>query len=203
MKDRGKPMLTIFIVGINAVVFFVLSMSGMTEDGAFMLEHGAMYVPYVLENGEYYRLFTSMFLHFGFTHLMNNMVMLFFLGSILEEEAGRWRYLLIYLLSGFAGNVLSAVTELKTGSYAVSAGASGAVFGVIGGLIFIVIRNHGKLGRLRGRGLLFMAACSIYHGFISTGVDNAAHIGGLVCGIAAGAVLCRKRHSECRSDAVL
>lgn len=193
-------MVTIGIVAVNVIVFFGLSMFGMTESGEFMLQHGAMYVPYVQQQGEYYRLFTSIFLHFGFSHLMNNMVMLFFLGRVLEEEIGKWKYLLLYLISGLGGNILSAAVELKTGDFYISAGASGAIFGVIGALLYITIRNHGHLRGLNGRGMLFMTACSIYHGFTSTGVDNMAHIGGLVVGFLAAILLYRKRYSKRSAD---
>lgn len=171
-------------------------MFGMTEDGRYMLQHGAMYLPFVIERGEYYRMFTCMFLHFGFSHLMNNMIMLFFLGNVLEEEIGWWKYGFIYILSGLGGNVLSAWNDVHTGIYAVSAGASGAIFGVIGALLFVVIKNHGHLGNLSGRGMLFMAACSLYHGFTSTGVDNMAHVGGLVTGFLIAALFYRKRNDE-------
>lgn len=193
-------MVTIGIVVINVIVFFGLSMFGMTENGGFMLQHGAMYLPYVIQQEEYYRLFTSMFLHFGFSHLMNNMIMLFFLGRVLEEEIGKWKYLLLYLFSGVAGNILSAVMELKTGEFYISAGASGAIFGVIGALLYITIRNHGRLRELSGRGMLFMTACSIYHGFASAGVDNMAHIGGLLAGFLAAILLYRKRYGKCSAD---
>lgn len=127
---------------------------------------------------------------------MNNMVMFFFLGSVLEEETGRWKYLLIYILSGLGGNILSAVMDISSGNYTVSAGASGAIFGVIGALLWVVIRNHGHLGTLSGRGLVFMTVCSIYHGFTSTGVDNMAHIGGLLSGFLAAVILYRKRYRK-------
>ena len=78
-----KPVITIMIAAVNIIVFFALSFIGMTEDASFMAEHGAMFVPYVTEQGEYYRIFTSMFLHFGFQHLMNNMVMLIAIGYTL------------------------------------------------------------------------------------------------------------------------
>ena len=96
MPIKKRPIITIGIIAINILVFIWLSFFGMTEDGSYMLEHGAMFVPLVLGNHEYYRLITSIFLHFGFAHLMNNMVMLFFLGSILEEEIGSFKYLLLY-----------------------------------------------------------------------------------------------------------
>lgn len=196
MMQRKKPILTISLVTINVAVFIWLSMFGMTEDGRYMLQHGAMYLPFVIERGEYYRMFTCMFLHFGFSHLMNNMIMLFFLGNVLEEEIGWWKYGFIYILSGLGGNVLSAWNDVHTGIYAVSAGASGAIFGVIGALLFVVIKNHGHLGNLSGRGMLFMAACSLYHGFTSAGVDNMAHVGGLVTGFLIAALFYWKRNDE-------
>ena len=170
------------IAGMNIAVFFVLSFRGMTEDAGFLLENGASYAPYILERGEYYRLFTSMFLHFGFEHLMNNMLMLLVIGWNLERELGKIRFLLIYLFSGLCGNVLSLWWDVHTGSYAVAAGASGAVFGIIGALLYVAIRNHGRVGNVTGRGLLFMAVMSLYYGFTSEGVDNFAHIGGLLSG---------------------
>ena len=83
---------TILLAAANVIVFFYLTFQGMTEDGAFMLEHGAMYVPYVLGSGEYYRLFSSMFMHFGFEHLVNNMVMLLVIGFTLERELGTIKF---------------------------------------------------------------------------------------------------------------
>lgn len=196
MPIKKRPIITIGIIAINILVFVWLSFFGMTEDGSYMLEHGAMFVPLVLGNHEYYRLITSIFLHFGFAHLMNNMVMLFFLGSILEEEIGSFKYLLLYFVSGVAGNILSAFMDLKTGEFVISAGASGAIFGVIGALLIIVAKNHGHLRTLDGKGMVFMVVCSLYHGFTSTGVDNMAHIGGLLSGILLAFILYRKRQSK-------
>ena len=115
------------LAAVNVAVFFFLSFQGMTEDAGFMLEHGAMYVPLMLEQGKYSPLFTSMFLHFGFSHLVNNMVMLLVIGWNLELEIGRIKFVIIYFASGLCGNVASALWDLRTGDYAVSAGASGAV----------------------------------------------------------------------------
>ena len=88
-----KPVCTVILVMINVAVFLVLSFLGMTEDGGFMVEHGAMFVPYVTEYKEYYRIFTSMFLHFGSGPLMNNMIMLTAAGVPLEKEVGRVKFL--------------------------------------------------------------------------------------------------------------
>ena len=93
---------------------------------------------------------------------------------------GQW--VLIYLIGGVLGNVISLLIELRTQDFAVSAGASGAVFAVMGAMIYIVIRNKGWLGDLSMRQILVMAAFSLYFGFASTGVDNTAHVGGMVSG---------------------
>ena len=193
---RKRQKCTILLIVINVVVFFALSFQGMTEDVAFMLEKGAMYVPFVLEYGEYYRFVTSTFLHFGFDHLINNMISLGFLGWQLEQEVGKIKFLLIYFISGIAGNVLSGVWEIFAGEYAVSAGASGAVFGIIGALLYIAMRNHGRIGDITGKGLLFMVVLTLYHGFTSSGVDNLAHIGGFVTGFVLGVLLYWKRRRK-------
>ena len=147
-----------------------------------MLQQGAMYVPYLMNGERYYTLITSMFLHFGFSHLMNNMVMLLVIGYSLEPEIGKIRFLIIYLGSGLMGNLVSAWFDVSQGSYAVSAGASGAIFGIVGALLYVVVRNHGRVGEISTRGLVLMAGLSLYYGFTAQGVDNAAHIGGLVSG---------------------
>jgi rhomboid protease GluP len=199
-KNKNAVCTTALIV-INVGVFFILSLIGMTEDSMFMLDHGAMFVPYIVSGHEYYRLFTSLFLHFGISHLLNNMVMLGALGWNLELETGRIKFLIIYFVSGLGGNLLSLYLDIKANEMVVSAGASGAVFGLMGALLCVVLKNHGRVGRLTNRGLLFMVALSLYFGLTSSGVDNAAHIGGLVCGFITAAVLYRRprvvsRHSE-------
>lgn len=193
---RIKAPCTIIIAAINVIIFFILAFQGVTEDGLFLLEHGAMYVPYVLEHGEYYRLFTSMFLHFGFHHLINNMVMLMLIGWTLEEEVGSFRLLLIYVLGGLGGNLLSAWWDVYRNVYPISAGASGAVFGIIGALLYIAVCNRGQIGNLSGRRLLLMVVLSLYLGYADGGVDNMAHIGGLVTGFILSILLYRKRNSK-------
>lgn len=196
-KYQKKPYITILLVIANVAVFFMLTAKGMTEDPEFMLYHGAMYVPYVAEAGEYYRIFSSMFLHFGFEHLMNNMIVLAAIGSNLEIEMGRIRFFIIYLASGICGNILSALWDIRMGEYVVSAGASGAIFGLIGALLYVALRNRGRIGTITGRGIVFMIAVSLYYGFTSGGVDNAAHIGGLISGFVLSVLLYRKRKRKC------
>ena len=193
---KNKLNMTVLLAAVNVIVFLALSIQGMTEDAEFMLHHGAMYVPYVAEGDEYYRLFTCMFLHFGFEHLMNNMVVLLIVGWNLEMAVGKVKYLFLYIGSGLCGNVVSAIWDIRTGEYAVSAGASGAVIGMIGGLLYVALRNRGRIGDISGRGIAFMVIVTLYYGFSNTGVDNAAHVGGLLSGFLLAVLLYRKRERE-------
>lgn len=182
LEEFRKEPVTFILILINVLVFLVSDLTGYSQDVMHMLDLGAAYTPLITEGGEVYRLFTSMFLHFGIAHLLNNMLVLFVLGSRLERAAGKIRFLVIYLLGGVAGNVISLLLELDSGDYSVSAGASGAVFAVMGAIIYIVVRNRGWLEDLSWRQIVVMALFSLYFGFASSGVDNAAHVGGLISG---------------------
>ena len=195
---RRKAPCTAALIVVNVAVFIFLSFGGMTEDAYYMLRNGAMYLP-LLQQGEYYRMFTSIFLHFGFSHLVNNMLMLGVMGWQLELVVGKIKFLIIYFAAGIGGNMLSALVEMRTGDFAVSAGASGAIFGIIGALLYIAVRNHGQIGNVSGQGILVMIALTLYYGFTSSGVDNFAHIGGLAVGSVLAVLLYRKRDTEFRS----
>lgn len=193
MRQKPEAICTVALIVINIAVFFILTMFGDTEDAVFMLQHGAMYEPNIIEGHEYYRIFTCLFLHFGITHLLNNMVLLGALGWNLELEIGKVRFVIIYFASGIIGNIVSLFYDLTLEQPAVSAGASGAIFGLMGALLYVVIANRGRLGRLSGRGMLVMVALSLYFGLTSTGVDNLAHIGGLVSGFLLAVLLYRRK----------
>jgi rhomboid protease GluP len=192
---RKKAFVNIGLIAVNVIYFLYLEMNGSTEDTQFMVSHGAMYAPLVIERGEYYRLITSTFMHFGINHIMNNMLILFILGDNLERALGHIKYLLFYLICGVGANVASMIINLSGYRNVVSAGASGAIFGVIGGLLYAVAVNRGQLEDLSTRQLVVVILCSLYFGFTSTGVDNAAHIAGLIIGIIMGAVLYRRPRS--------
>lgn len=193
MRQKPEAICTVALIVINVAVFFILTMFGDTEDAVFMLQHGAMYEPNIIEGHEYYRIFTCLFLHFGITHLLNNMVLLGALGWNLELEIGKVRFVIIYFASGIIGNIVSLFYDLTLEQPAVSAGASGAIFGLMGALLYVVIANRGRLGRLSGRGMLVMVALSLHFGLTSTGVDNLAHIGGVVSGFLLAVLLYRRK----------
>lgn len=182
MKRQQKAVCTIGLIAVNIAVFLFLSIIGDTEDGIFMLNHGACFAPYVLEEHEYYRIFTSMFLHFGFPHLIQNMFMLAVLGWNLELEVGRIKFILIYLISGIGGNVISLCFSGLDTSYKISAGASGAIFGLMGALLYVVLLSRNYTGRISSGGMIVMVVLSVYLGLSDDSVDSFAHLGGVACG---------------------
>ena len=134
-----------------------------------------------------------MFLHFGMEHLANNMLVLFVLGQRLEPIAGKIKFLLIYLLGGMGGSLLSVYMDMRKQEYAISAGASGAVFAVMGAMIYVLLRNRGRVADLSAKQILVMAVFSVYFGFAAGGVDNAAHVGGMIFGFVMAVILYHPR----------
>ena len=192
-RDSKKTAyINILLIAINVLYFIFLEMTGSSENSLFMIQHGAMYEPLVTENGEYYRLLTSIFMHFGINHIVNNMLMLFILGDNMERALGHIKYLFFYLICGVGANIASMTVNVMNKELVVSAGASGAIFGVIGGLLYAVAVNHGRLEDLSTRQLVVVILCSLYFGFTSGGVDNVTHIAGLLIGIVMAMLLYRK-----------
>lgn len=185
--------ITILLIVANVTVFLILEIIGDTEDSLFMYQHGACFPSAIYEDGEYWRLFTASFLHFGVIHLLNNMVTLGCTGHFLEEALGHGKYLILYLISAVGSNYISYEEMCRSDDYAVSAGASGAIFAIIGGLLWVVIRHKGKYESLTMRGMLFMIVVSLYFGISSAGVDNWSHLGGLVSGFALCMILYRPK----------
>lgn len=175
------------IVLVNLFVFAILSCLGDVLNPSFMAQHGALNLGYVMEKGQYYRLFTAMFLHFGAEHLLQNMLILLLIGCRLERIVGKGKYLFIYLGAGLVSSLSSLFITLEREPYTVSAGASGAIFGVMGGLLFLILKDVMQKKRHRIKeigltGMVFIIVSALSYGFATTGVDNAAHLGGLIAG---------------------
>ena len=182
MEEIKKEPVTVFLMILNILLFLVVDFTGGTSDTMHMVNCGAAFAPVIIENHEIYRLFTSMFLHFGIEHLANNMLVLFVLGQRLEPVVGKIKFILIYLLGGLGGNILSLYMEIRKEEYAVSAGASGAVFAIMGAMIYVVVRNRGRIQDISTRQIMIMAALFLYFWFASGGVDHAGHVCGMICG---------------------
>jgi rhomboid protease GluP len=180
------------LVVCNIVYFVVIiavnrSISAV-YDTDIMLKMGALSYDKIAD-GQLYRLITSVFMHFGFSHLFNNMILLTYIGCELEKRIGHMWYLLLYFTTGILGNVASLWYYHHIGSSVVSAGASGAIFGVIGALFVVLLCNHTETTNLSARRIGFMVVFTIYYGLSTMGVDNAAHIGGLFTGVIGGFLL--------------
>lgn len=139
-------------------------------------------LPFGIANGEYYRLFTAMFLHYGILHLAFNMWVLWVIGRYLEKDLGRWRFLTLYLLCGLGGNV---ATYLFAAPSAFSAGASGCIFGLFGALVLV----NRKLSR-DNSGIYTLLVLNLVITFLpGTNISVTAHVGGLLTGLALGFAL--------------
>ncbi len=179
-------LVTLILIGINVAVFLLeLGLGGsVSGTGNWIYEHGvlvrdARYGDGSLAgvaNGEWWRLETATFLHYGLIHLGMNMFSLYFAGSILEQLIGRWRFLLLYIVSGLAG---SAGALLLSSPTALTAGASGAIFGVLGGLLVLERRRHIATG---GQ-VLGLIVLNLVITFAIPGISVGGHLGGLVGGI--------------------
>jgi membrane associated rhomboid family serine protease len=174
----------------NVAVFLVALFSGGRGSpfgGApsrTLFDLGAMQPLAIAVDGQYWRFFTSMFLHTGLFHLAFNMYALYLFGDLVEDIYGRMSFVAIYFLSGFLGGVASYAFGSP---YVIAVGASGAIFGLIGAWAAYNYKRRGTaLGSANLRGAAIIVAINLVLGFTIPGIDNLAHIGGLVAGAAAG-----------------
>lgn len=180
------------IIVINIVIFIIMEILGDTENALFLFQHGGKSPSTVIMGREYYRYITSMFLHSGVRHLFNNMLLLFFVGENLERQLGAVKYLFLYFGSGLIAGIVSQVYYYLCGNlYLVCIGASGAIFGVLGALIWVLIRNNGKIEELSLTRMILYCALGI--GLNVEGVNVVAHIAGLIGGFLLSLLLYRRR----------
>ena len=196
MKRRQElPIVSGILVAANVIVYLIC-----TFTGNLLYNIGELDAAAVLLRGEYGRIIYSMFLHAGIDHLFNNMVILFFLGAMIEKVTGHIQFLLIYLLSGIGANICSLLYKVMTMDSMASVGASGAIFGLDGVLLAWILLDRQAMPDVTPRRVLLMIVLSLYSGFTAHNIDNAAHVGGLLTGFTAGALLCalrrRKRNRE-------
>lgn len=187
---QGHTNVTWFLLGVIVLVWLIIGVAGGSTNPRVLLTFGAMYAPFIA-NGDYWRLFTAMFLHIGILHLVVNSVGLLIFGRQVEQIYGSVRFTIIYVLAGLSGSVVSFLLS----GIAVGAGASGAIFGVLAALAaFLVARRNvlGDYGRQSLTGLLMLVAFNLVFGFIQPGIDNWAHMGGFVGGFALGYVFAPK-----------
>ncbi len=185
-KIRRSPVTSV-LIGINLILFIIETLAGGSTDTRVAVMFGAQASP-LLMMGQYWRLFTAMFLHFGITHLACNMISLYNLGPALERVYGRLRFIVIYLVSGLVGNITTWYIELIRQDYAVSAGASGAIFGLFGAYIALALIPDFRK-RISVRGIVITLVLNIAYGLTYPNINMAAHLGGLVAGAVTAAVM--------------
>ncbi|RVU70070.1 MULTISPECIES: rhomboid family intramembrane serine protease [Lactobacillus] len=181
---------TLGILIVLLVVFVAEVFLGGSENSATLMKMGAMNNYAVVAGGQWWRLFTAQFLHIGVMHLVSNAVIIYYMGLYMEPLLGHWRFLIVYLLSGIGGNLLS----LAFGSdAAVSAGASTALFGLFGAMTAVGLRNlKNPLISYLGRQAFVLALINLGLDIFVPNIDIQGHIGGFIAGFLL-AIICGDR----------
>ena len=173
-----QPIVTYIIMAICIILFILMELSGGSTNSQTLLKYGAN-LDVLVKNGEYYRLFTCIFLHVGIMHLLCNMYSLYIIGREVENLFGKIKYIIIFILSGIFGSIMSLAFTHNT----ISAGASGAIFGLLGALLYFGMHYRTYLGETIKRSIIPIIVINLIIGFFAKGIDLAAYIGGLVGGI--------------------
>jgi membrane associated rhomboid family serine protease len=184
--SRRMNAVTMALISLNVAVYLAELAAGGTVDGTgnWIYDHGALVMNAIYANGqlagvahgEWWRIVTAAFLHYGPLHLGINMFSLYYAGTLLEHVIGRWRFVLLYIASGIAG----AAGALWLSPNAITVGASGAIFGILGGLFVLERSRHiatgGQVAGLIVLNLIFTFAVS--------NISVGGHLGGLIAGVA-------------------
>ena len=173
-----QPIVTYIIMAICIILFILMELSGGSTNSQTLLKYGAN-LDVLVKNGEYYRLFTCIFLHIGIMHLLCNMYSLYIIGREVENFFGKIKYIIIFILSCIFGSIMSLAFTHNT----ISAGASGAIFGLLGALLYFGMHYRTYLGEAIKRSIIPIIVVNLIIGFFAEGIDLAAHIGGLVGGV--------------------
>jgi rhomboid protease GluP len=181
MFQYGKPYVTYFFTGLQVVFFFLLEAAGGSTNTQTLIDFGAKENSLLIA-GEWWRLITPIVLHIGMTHLLFNTIALLSIGGTAERIYGSVRFMFIYLTAGVFGSIGSFLFSPFP-----SAGASGAIFGCLGALLYLVFQNRQLFFKSIGMNILVIIGINAGIGFFLPNVDNAGHFGGLIGGFLAAA----------------
>lgn len=187
--EQKKPVATAVIFLLCLLILVWMTVSGQRNEIILAFGLGREGI----QNGEYYRFLTSMFLHSGWMHLVSNAVYLYYFGVRSEKLLGTGRFLLLYLLSGLCGGLLSVFFG---DAYGVSIGASGAIYGLLGAMLLLTKKRGPRYTGMNYSTMLLLAATAIGIGFLEPGVDNLGHIGGFLGGMAVFWLFLRQKSGE-------
>lgn len=181
--SRGKPIFTYLLIALNVIMYFVLEINGGSQDTNTLIKYGAKFNPFILD-GEWWRIASSMFLHIGIFHILLNMLALYYLGNAVERMFGSARFLVIYFVSGIVGGLASFALSQN-----VAAGASGAIYGLFGALLFFGLIYKKLFFKTMGSNIIGILLINIVISFTIPQVDIGAHLGGLVGGFLASSLV--------------
>jgi rhomboid protease GluP len=200
---RPTSVVTLTLIAINVLVYVAMVVKGVSATSPApedLLPWGANFGPLTLDGGQWWRLFTACFLHFGIVHIGFNMYVLYQVGMTTELLYGRAKYLLIYLLAGVLGNIVS----LYVHPLSVGAGASGAIFGVYGAFLGFLLIRRSFIPKMAMAQMVRSAAIflgiNLFYGMASRTTDLSAHVGGLVTGFLLGCFLAHGHPTTGRSS---
>ncbi len=177
---KKTPYVTYTLILINVLVFIAMYIFGKgSENVDTLIDFGALAPSNVLKGHEFWRLITSAFIHIGFWHLLCNMYSLYVIGSQLESFYGKVKYIIIYFGSAVLGNLMSLLFVTD----AVSAGASGAIFGLLGSLLYFGYHYRVYFGTVVKSQIIPLIVLNLSLGYFLEGINNYAHVGGLIGGI--------------------
>ncbi len=182
-KQKIKQLtLTEILIGVNVIMYLLTQLLNITVGNGLLILGSK--VNALIGLGEFWRLLTAMFLHADFMHLIFNMMALFILGKDIERFFGKYKFLAIYFISGLVGSGASYLFV-----DAVSVGASGAIFGLMGANLFLYKLNPLVYKRIYGSDLLILIGINLLIGLVRPNIDMAGHIGGLIGGFVAASAL--------------
>jgi membrane associated rhomboid family serine protease len=192
LPSQGRPVVTLSLLGVNTLLLLVTAaqsgngVSGLlTPTSAALCRLGALNAPAIAQSGQWWRLFTVMVLHAGLIHFLFNSYALYAFGPMLEMTLGRARFLALYVGAGFVGSAASFGLHHT----ALSVGASGAIFGLLGALVAFFWRRRNAGGAAPFQNLLLIMALNLFLTFRLASIDSLAHVGGLVAGMGTMALL--------------
>ncbi len=179
-----QPIISYGLIIINFIIFIIMTLDGGSTNTATLIKYGALSGSEVLK-GEWYRLFSCMFIHIGIIHLLSNMLWLYILGRKCEKYYGHIKFIMAYIISGVCGSLASLLFSGEV----VSAGASGAIMGLTGSAIVYTAMNNTLMEGLDFYTFVLISVINIGFGFVYAGIDNFGHIGGFIGGIIIGLII--------------
>lgn len=182
LVNNNKPFITYSLIIINIIIWILMELAGGTTNTEVLVKYGAIDSFSFFIKHEYYRLITSMFIHIGIFHLLYNIFAIYIFGSRLEKHMKTWSFILLYVLSGFSGGMLSIVVDYINNRVIISAGASGAIYGIIGAILIYSIIYRKEIGGLTSSTLFIMFIIGIAFGSMNPQISNLAHLGGFIGG---------------------